>query len=128
MKLVFGSDWPCTWPPDPFIAIQEAVTRQVWRAPGDGFFDGPEQGDSIATGDVYTPEERLTVQQAVDAYTQGPAYASFSDDRLGTLEAGKESDLVVLSQDIFSVKPEQISTTEVLVTMAAGKIVFSRHQ
>ncbi len=128
-RLAFGSDWPCTWPPNPFVAIQEAVTRQIWKPatgtdfPG-GVFDGAGQGGNVATKDAYTPEERLTVEQAVNAYTQGSAYARFSDDRLGTLEPGKEADLAVLSQDIFSVKPDEIGKTEVLTTMVAGKVVF----
>jgi predicted amidohydrolase YtcJ len=129
-RLAFGSDWPCTWPPDPFTAIQEAVTRQIWKPaigrefPG-GVFDGAGQAGYMITNDVYTPEERLTVEQAVNAYTQGSAYARFSDDRLGTLEVGKEADLAVLSQDIFSIKPEEISKTKVLTTMVAGKVVYS---
>ena len=132
-RLAFGSDWPCTWPPDPFVAIQEAVTRQIWKAasgtefPG-GVFDGAGQAGSVVTKDVYIPEERITVEQAVNAYTEGSAYARFSEDKLGTLEAGKEADLVVLSQDIFSVKPEEISKTKALTTIVGGKIVFSRDQ
>ena len=128
-RLAFGSDWPCIWPPDPFVAIQEAVTRHIWKPatgnefPG-GVFDGAGQAGYMVTSDVYSPEERLTVEQAVNAYTQGSAYARFSDDRLGTLEVGKEADLAVLSQDIFSIKPEEISKTKVLTTMVAGKVVF----
>jgi predicted amidohydrolase YtcJ len=128
-QLAFGSDWPCIWPPNPFIAIQEAVTRQIWKPvsgsdfPG-GVFDGAGQAGYLATGDVYTQEERITVEQAVNAYTQGSAYARFSEDKLGTLEVGKEADLAVLSQDIFSVKPEDISKTKVVTTMVAGKVVF----
>lgn len=128
-RLAFGSDWPCTWPPNPFIAIQEAVTRQIWKPatgtdfPG-GVFDGAGQAGYIATSDAYTPEEKISVEQAVNAYTQGSAYARFSDDRLGTLEVGKEADLAVLSQDIFSAKPEQIGKTKVVLTMAGGKVVF----
>jgi predicted amidohydrolase YtcJ len=87
-------------------------------------FDGAGQGGSVATNDVYTPEERISVEQAVTAYTLGSAYARFSEDKLGTLEVGKEADLVVLSQDIFSVKPEEIGKTKVLTTMAAGRVVF----
>jgi predicted amidohydrolase YtcJ len=129
-RLAFGSDWPCIWPPDPFIAIQEAVTRQIWKPatgsefPG-GIFDGAGQAGYMVTTDVYTPGERLTVEQAVNAYTQGSAYARFAEDKLGTLEAGKEADLAVLSQDIFSVKPADISKTKVLTTMVAGKVVYS---
>ncbi|HYM76477.1 MAG TPA: amidohydrolase [Candidatus Dormibacteraeota bacterium] len=128
-RLAFGSDWPCIWPPNPFIAIQEAVTRQMWKPasgsdfPG-GVFDGAGQAGYLATKDAYTPDERLTVEEAVNAYTQGSAYARFSEDRLGTLEVGKEADLAVLSQDIFSVKPDEIAKTTVLTTVVAGKIVF----
>ena len=130
VHLAFGSDWPCIWPPNPFIAIQEAVTRQIWTtATGSGFvggiFDGAGQAGYIETKDVYTPEERISVEQAVNAYTQGSAYARFSENKLGTLEVGKEADLAVLSQDIFSVKPEEISKTKVVTTMVAGKVVFS---
>jgi predicted amidohydrolase YtcJ len=131
VTLAFGSDWPCTWPPNPLVAIQEAVTRQIWR-PGNGAkdfpggtFDGAGQQGTVATKDAYTPQERLTVEQAVNAYTQGSAYARFSDDRLGTLEAGKEADLAVLSQDIFSMKPEEISKAKVMMTMVGGKVVFT---
>jgi len=61
----------------------------------------------------------------VNAYTQGSSYARFSDDRIGTLEVGREADLAVLSQDIFSIKPEEIGKTRVEMTMAGGKIVFT---
>ena len=131
VKLAFGSDWPCTWPPNPLVAIQEAVTRQIWRPANgakdfpEGTFDGAGQAGSVPTKDSYVPEERLTVAQAVDAYTQGSSYARFSDANIGTLEAGKEADLAVLSQDIFSVKPEEISKAKVMMTMAGGKIVFT---
>jgi predicted amidohydrolase YtcJ len=130
VKLAFGSDWPCTWPPNPLVAIQEAVTRTIWRPskggsdfPG-GVFDGAGQGGTVPTKDVYVPEERLSIEQAVNAHTQGSAYARFSGDRLGTIEAGKEADLAVLSQDIFSARPEDISKAKVVMTMAGGKIVF----
>jgi hypothetical protein len=131
VKLALGSDWPCTWPPNPLVAIQEAVTRTIWRPakggndfPG-GVFDGAGQGGTVPTKDSYAPEERLTVEQAVNAYTQGSAYARFSDDRTGTLEAGKEADLAVLSQDIFSAKPEEIAQARVVITMVGGKVVFT---
>jgi predicted amidohydrolase YtcJ len=130
-RIAFGSDWPCIWPPNPFIAIQEAVTRQIWKTLNGaefvgGVFDGAGQAGYVATKDAYAPEERLTVEQAVDAYTQGSAYARFSEDKLGTLEAGKEADLAVLSQDVFSVNPEEIGKTKVLTTMIAGKVVYEQ--
>jgi predicted amidohydrolase YtcJ len=130
VTLAFGSDWPCTWPPNPLVAIQEAVTRQIWH-PGNGakdlpggVFDGAGQAGAVATKDAYTPEERLTVEQAVNAYTQGSAYARFSEAQIGTLEAGKEADLAVLSQDIFLMKAEEISKAKVTMTMVGGKVVF----
>jgi predicted amidohydrolase YtcJ len=127
--LAFGSDWPCTWPPDPFVSIQETVRRQVWRSPNPNnspgwIFDGAGQAGSVTSMEVYVPEEQITVEQAVSAYTKGTAFARFSEDRLGTLEPGKEADLAVLSQDIFSVAHEEIAKTKVWVTMVGGKIVF----
>ncbi len=131
VMMAFGSDWPCSWPPDPLIAIQEAVTRTIWR-PGNGrkdfpggTFDGAGQGGTVPTKDSYVPEERLTVEQAVNAYTQGSSYARFSDDRIGMLDVGKEADLAVLSQDIFSMKPEEIAKARVVMTMVGGKVVFT---
>jgi predicted amidohydrolase YtcJ len=127
--LAFGSDWPCTWPPDPFVSIQETVRRQVWRAPSANnspgwIFDGAGQAGGVTTQSVYVPEEQITVEQAVNAYTKGSAFARFSEDRLGTLEPGKEADLAVLSQDIFSISYEEIGKTKVWMTMVGGKTVF----
>jgi predicted amidohydrolase YtcJ len=127
--LAFSSDWPCTWPPSPFVAIQQTVTRQAWRSPDTVNIpgvplDGAAQGGAVATGAIYVPEERITVEDAVRAYTHGSAYAAFSDDRVGTLEVGRLADLAVLSQDIFSADPLSIGNTRVTLTMVGGKIVF----
>ena len=127
--LAFGSDWPCTWPPDPFVSIQQAVERQEWRSaataalPG-GLFDGAGQAGAVGTLSYYVPDERISVEEAVAAYTRGSAYARFSEKELGTLEVGKEADLAVLSQDIFSVPHNSIGNTKVLLTMTGGKVVF----
>ena len=127
--LAFSSDWPCTWPPNPFVAIQQAVTRQVWRSPDTvnipgGSLDGAAQAGAVATGAIYVPEERITVEDAVRAFTHGSAFAAFSDDRVGTLEIGKLADLAVLSQDIFRADPLAVGKTRVTMTMVGGKIVF----
>jgi predicted amidohydrolase YtcJ len=127
--LAFSSDWPCTWPPSPFVSIQQAVTRQAWRSPDTANIpgvplDGAAQGGARATGAVYVPDEKITVEDAVGAFTRGSAYAAFSDDRVGTLEIGKLADLAVLSQDIFSADPLSIGKTRVTLTMVGGKIVF----
>jgi predicted amidohydrolase YtcJ len=127
--LAFSSDWPCTWPPDPFVAIQQTATRQAWKSADTAnvagqSLDGAAQGGAVATGAIYLPEERISVTEAVQAYTLGSAHAAFADDKVGTLEAGKLADLAVLSQDIFSVPPESIARTRVLTTMVGGKIVY----
>ncbi len=128
--LAFGSDWPCTWPPDPFAGMQQVVRRTVWHSAAasamvGGVFDGGGQGGAVPTLSSYVPEESITVEQAVNAYTLGSAYARFSDGRLGTLETGKEADLAVLSQDIFSVAPAELAKTHVVMTMVSGKVVFT---
>jgi predicted amidohydrolase YtcJ len=128
--LAFSSDWPCTWPPDPFVSIQQAATRQVWRSTDTANvagepMDGAAQAGATPTGALYVPAERLTVEDAVRAYTQGSAYAAFAEDRVGTLEVGKLADLAVLSQDIFAVSHESIGKTRVTLTLVGGKIVYS---
>ena len=127
--VAFSSDWPCTLPPDPFLGIQQAVSRDVWRSADTESivgnpFDGAGQGGAARTGDIYVPEERISVPEAVQAYTLGSAYVAFLDDRVGTLEVGKEADLVVLSQDLFSVPHESIGATRAVMTMVGGQVVY----
>ncbi|HTS46691.1 MAG TPA: amidohydrolase [Bryobacteraceae bacterium] len=116
--LSFSSDWPCSWPPDPLAGIQEALMREVRR---------PVTMHGVAPGppEYNAPDQKITVEQAVAAYTKAGAYAEFAENRIGTLEAGKEADLAVLSQDIFHVRPEQIGQTQVVMTMVGGKVVFT---
>ncbi len=127
--LAFSSDWPCTWPPDPFVAMQQTVMRQVWASADTANvsgqpLDGAAQGGAVPNGAIYIPAERISVTQAVRAYTAGSAYAAFADKDVGTLQPGKLADLAVLSQDIFSVPPDAIGRTRVLTTMVGGKIVY----
>src|SRR5215469_6712511 len=107
-NLAYGSDWPCTFPPDPMSAIQQSTLR-VQRQ----LFTPPSARPALPA--YVTEDERLTVHQAVDAYTRGGAYAQFSDDRIGTLEPGKEADLAVLSQDIFRIDSADIGQTRVIL-------------
>jgi predicted amidohydrolase YtcJ len=129
-ELAMSSDWPCMWPPDPFVNIQQAVTRQIWRSADiagieTAPFDGAGQaGAAPQAGKIYYPEERLSVREAVDGYTRGGAHASFLDQWVGTLTKGRYADLVVLSQDIFTVPASGIGKTRALLTMVGGKIVF----
>jgi hypothetical protein len=128
--LAFSSDWPCTWPPNPFVSIQQAATRQVWKSEDTADVagqpvDGAAQGGAKPTGAVYVPEERIPVAEAVRAYTAGSAYAARMEDRVGTLEVGKLADLAVLSQDIFSVSPDAVGKTRVTMTMVGGAVVYT---
>jgi predicted amidohydrolase YtcJ len=130
--LAFSSDWPCTWPPDPFVSIQQTVTRQVWKSEYTANvagqpMDGAAQGGARPTGAIYVPAERIDVGDALRAYTRGSAYAAREEDRLGTLEPGKFADLAVLSQDIFSVSPDTVGKTRVTMTMVGGKVVYTEH-
>ena len=114
--LSFGSDWPCSWPPDPLASIQQAATR-AQRV----LFT---KQDPNAELKYVTPEQKITVEQAVTAYTKGGAWERFSDDKLGTLEKGKAADLVVLSEDIFAARPETIGKARVRMTMVGGRTVY----
>lgn len=130
-ELAMSSDWPCMWPPDPFINMQQAVTRQIWRSPDTAGietapFDGARQAGAVPqAGKIYYPEERISLREAVDGYTRGAAHASFSDQWVGTLTKGRYADLVVLSQDIFSAPASDIGTTRALLTLVGGKIVYN---
>jgi len=128
--VAFGSDWPCTWPPDPFVGMQQAVTRTVWKNSAasailGGVFDGAGQGGSVETQLVYVPAEKLTIEQALSAYTRGGAYLNFTETKVGTLEVGKLADLAVLSQNPLAVSATDIGKTHVVLTIVDGKIVFN---
>ena len=116
--LTFSSDWPCTWPPSPMLGIEEAMTREVLR-------DITPQGP-VGKIQYDQPGERLSIEQAVLAYTRDAAYANFAEKLTGTLEPGKFADLAVLSGDIFSAQPRDIGKTQVTMTMVGGKIVFQQ--
>jgi len=108
--VAFGSDWTVA-PIDPLLGIYAAVTRRT--------IDG-------ANPDGWVPEQKITVAEALTAYTATNAYAIGLDEVLGTLEAGKYADLVVLSEDIFTIDPAEIQTVRVDLTMVDGKVVFER--
>jgi predicted amidohydrolase YtcJ len=116
--VTFSSDWPCTWPPDPLAAIEETMTREVLR---DITPHGP-----VGKIQYDQPQERLSAEQAVLAYTRDAAYANFAEKTTGTLEPGKFADLAVLSRDIFSAKPAEIGKTHVTMTMVAGRIAYQQ--
>ena len=70
------------------------------------------------------PEQKLTVAETVEAYTMGSAYAEFQDQEKGSITAGKLADILVLSDDIFTIAPEKIRDVKVLKTIVGGKIVW----
>jgi predicted amidohydrolase YtcJ len=108
-RLAFGSDAPIE-PFAPLLGIHAAVTRR--RADGK---PGPSG---------WHPEQRLSVEDAVKAYTWGAAYAAGEERTRGSISAGKVADFVVLSQDIFACKPADILETKVEATFMDGRLVY----
>ena len=110
--VAFGSDWFVA-PPTPLEGIYGAVTR---RTLDDRNPDG------------WVPEEKITVEQALLAYTKYAAYAAFEEDIKGTIESGKLADFVVLSDDITAIDPVKIWDVKVLQTYVGGKKVYQREE
>ena len=113
VHLAFGTDWDVA-PLNPMLTIYAAVTRAT--------LDGKNPNG-------WFPEQKLTVAEAVHAYTMGSAYAEFQDKEKGSITPGKLADMVVLSDDIFSVDPPMIRNVKVLKTIVGGRVVFdaTRH-
>jgi hypothetical protein len=89
-------------------------------------FSNPFLNIQIATIYPANPKEAITREQALIAFTRTAAYSVFAEDRLGTLEVGKQADLAVLSQDIFKVSNDDLPKTESVLTIVGGKIAYSR--
>lgn len=104
----FGTDWPVV-PLNPFTGIFTALTRQT--------LDGRNPGG-------WVPEQKLSITECLQAYTSSSAYAEFSENTKGTIKAGKLADLIIVSQDILTVHPEDIAKIRVLLTITGGKIVY----
>ena len=106
--LAFGSDWTVA-PLDPVLGIYAAVTRRT--------VDGKNPGG-------WVPGEKVSVEEAVRAYTIHGAWTQFAEGLKGTVEPGKLADLVVLDRDIFAIPPEEIGQVKVRLTVFDGKIIF----
>jgi predicted amidohydrolase YtcJ len=104
--LAFGTDYPVE-PVSPFRGLYAAVTRKS------------ENGKQ-----EYVPEQRITIDQAITAYTSGSAFAEFEEKEKGKLTAGMLADFIVLDRDVTAVSPEKLLATKVLRTVVGGKTVF----
>ena len=108
--LAFGTDFNLT-PLDPRIGLYAAVSRQTLDSePADGWH----------------PEERISLEEAISAYTRGSAMAEGADAFKGTLSVGKLADLVLLSDDVFALAPRELLEVEVEATIVGGTVVYER--
>ena len=110
VRLAFGSDWFVA-PATPIEGIYAAVTRRT--------LDDKHPGGWI-------PEQKISVEDALRAYTQGGAYAEFADKEKGTLAAGMLADFVILDRDLTKIAPETIRDTKIVMTVVGGRPTFER--
>jgi predicted amidohydrolase YtcJ len=108
-KVAFGSDWSVA-PATPLDGIYAAVTRRT--------LDG-------ANPEGWVPAQKITVEQALHAYTTVAAYASFDEDLKGALKPGLLADFVMLDRDITRIAPESIRDAKVLRTVVGGRVVYT---
>lgn len=106
--VAFGTDWSVA-PLNPLFGIYAAVTRRT---------------TDNKNPDGWLPDEKISVDAAVRCYTLGSAYAEYQENEKGTLELGKLADMVILSEDIFTIDPTTIANVKVLKTIVGGKVVF----
>ena len=111
-RVAFGSDWTVA-PLDPILGLDAAVTRRT--------IDGENPGG-------WVPEQRITLEETLRAYTVEGARAGFIDDRVGTLREGMLADLVVLSENVFEVEPESLADVQVDMTFVEGELAFERRE
>jgi len=107
-RLAFGTDWPIA-PLNPLLGIQAAITRQT--------SDGKNPGGWFA-------EEKIKVEEAIEAYTTGSAYAEFAQNEKGSIAVGKLADIVILNGDLLCAQPETLKETRVIHTIVGGKVVY----
>jgi len=107
-RIALGSDWSVSTV-DPLPQIETAVTRI-------------EAIDHLT--EVFNPEQRITLAQAIEGFTMGSAFVNHQEDTTGSIEVGKLADLIVLDKNLFDLAPEEISETKVLLTLFAGEPVY----
>jgi predicted amidohydrolase YtcJ len=108
--LAFGSDWTVA-PIEPLLGIHAAVTRRT--------LDGKNPRG-------WVPEEKITVEEALRAYTAGNAYGVFAEDRRGRIAPGYLADLVLLDRDLTRIPPEELDQAAVRATIVGGRVVYSK--
>ena len=108
--IAFGSDCPVV-DNNPFLEIYRAVTRV--------HNDGKPKGG-------WNQDEKLTIEEALHAYTYGSAYGVGRENEIGTIEEGKLADLIVLDRNLFEIDVEAIRSTDVEMTLMNGEIVFKK--
>ena len=106
--LAFGSDWTVA-PLNPLLGLKAAVTRQT--------LDGKHP-------DGWLPEQKITLDEAIRAFTVGSAYAEFAENVKGTIIPGKLADLVMLDRDLYQINPADIDKARVLLTLMDGEVVW----
>jgi predicted amidohydrolase YtcJ len=109
VRLALGTDWNVA-PLDPMLTLYAAVTRAT--------LDGKNPNGWI-------PEQKLTVKEAIEAYTMGSAYAAFQENEKGSITPGKLADMVLLSDDVLSIDPVRIRDVKVLKTWVGGKLTYA---
>jgi predicted amidohydrolase YtcJ len=109
-RLAFGSDWTVA-PLDPILGVYAAVTRRT--------LDGKNP-------DGWVPEQKISVGEALRAYTAGNAYATFDEAKRGTLARGGDADLVVLDRNLFTMPTDSLDRARVRYTIVGGKMVYRR--
>ena len=77
-------------------------------------------------GEGWFPDQKLSMEEAIELYTLGAAYAQFMEDRKGMLKTGDLGDLVIVDQDLMTIPPEEIMKTQVDYTIVGGKVVYQR--
>jgi predicted amidohydrolase YtcJ len=108
VRLAFGTDWNVA-PLNPMLGLYAAVTRAT--------LDGRNPSG-------WFPEQKLTIGEAVEAYTMGSAYAEFQEKEKGSITPGKLADMVLLSDDIFTIDPVKIRDVKIMTTWMGGKTVW----
>jgi len=110
VRLAFGSDFPVE-SPNPFPGLAAAVSRQ-------------DMNGQPAGG--WRPHERVSFATALGGFTRGAAFAGFAEERIGSLDAGKHADFILVDRDVSKVLPAELARTEVLETWVAGKKVWAK--